>query len=182
MSEPSQLVVQARVSPPDYLAFRGEAPPPASTALAWEAWLEPKRYFGPRLTLEDVRESCRYREKTIDAYLRQLVADDDSERGLDRYDMSRGVWTFVALGYSENFGDFIRTLNVLARLAASPGGATGRALIFSHFYGDSAVDALLEIAPGGAFLVREPRAGDRDFIEEAKETIDRAVEGTLDRG
>ncbi len=177
MSEPDQLLVQVRLSPGSYKAFRSAPPPAASRTLEWEAWLSDKRYHGPPIGLDEIENRyCRYRESSVDGFLRAVAESDDSGFALDQYDLTREEWTYRILDYSENYGDFIKMLNVLqsvAPLKDRPG--RDHALIFGHFYQQSQVVALLRVDAGRGTLVGELDDEATEFIERAKASIDAVI-------
>ena len=177
MSEPDQLLVQARLSPGAYKVFRSAKPPAASRTLDWEAWLSNKRYYGPPIVLADIESKyCRYREASIDGFLRAVVESDDSGFALDQYDVSGEEWTYRVLDYSENYGDFIKMLNVLQSMAAfKDRPPRDHALIFGHFYQQSKLVALLRIGVGESRLVSALDDEATEFIERAKVAIDEVI-------
>jgi hypothetical protein len=144
--------------------------------LAWEDWLSHHRYYGPRITLQDVRDKCRSAAASVDLFLSELVHQDDSRRARDKYDPRTNEWTYVIVDFSENFGDYIQTLNVLAHIAAFkdlPG--PGHALIFHHLYGNEAVDALLCLDVGQARFVDPTLPESQAFAVEAAVVVERAL-------
>ena len=177
MSEPDQLLVRARLSPTAYKAFRSAKPPAASRTLGWEAWLSDKRYHGPPIGLAEIESKyCQYRETSIDGFLRAVVESDDSGFALDQYDLAREEWTYRVLDYSENYGDFIKMLNVLQSAAAfKDRPALDHALIFGHFYENSKLVALLRIGVGESTFVSELDDEALEFIERAKVAIDEVI-------
>jgi hypothetical protein len=175
MSEPSQLVVRVALSAERLAAFRAAAPAFSAQALAWEPWLGSQKYYGDPITLADVAgPMSKFRAATVGAFLDALVANDEMASSL--YDEETQEWTLVVVEFSENYGEYIQALIVLAMLASfkdSP--APGYALIFGHLYEDSEITALMKIEAGSNELLSKPDSAALAFVEAAKDLVDDAI-------
>jgi hypothetical protein len=167
-------VVRVPISPRAFRAFRDAAPPAANLELDWLGWLSKHHYHGPEITFERVEACCRHTARSIDELLRGWVKEDDSKRARDHYDAKRGEWSYLLVDFSDNFLDYVRTLNVLQHIATfkdSP--PLGHALVFHHLFEKGQVDALLRIECQKAAFIEPSDAGAEEFIAFARTLVDR---------
>lgn len=123
MSEPSQLFVQIRISKGAFDRFLLHKVVPPSHFGDWEDWLSTAEYYGERITnttVDNIDKRAGNWGFTVDSWLHDWIERGYPEYSppiINQYDEQTRTWMLSVPDFSENYGDFIVTLNVIRQIA-----------------------------------------------------------------
>ena len=158
MSEPSQLFVQIHIGKTAFESFLSHKVLPLSEFQEWLNWLDGKQYYGGKITAEQL---ATYNDHgmSVREWLNEWTDGEYAESYApvsNFYDEHAGIWTFAVEGFSENYGAYIRSLNVLRQVALfKDTDASDFILIFPLLFGGGMRDAeaMMEITRGNSIFV-----------------------------
>lgn len=168
MSEPSQLFVQIRISQGALDRFLAHKVVPPSHFDDWEDWLSTAEYHGDTIshsTIDTFDHRVSEWNFTVSSWLHNWIAADYPKYAppiINHYDEQSQTWTLAVPEFSENYGNFIVTLNTIRQIAWFKDiDSEDGILIFPFFFGDGTEtpDAVMAITRNRSqFLSSVPEA------------------------
>jgi hypothetical protein len=170
MSEPNQLYMKVKIGRPQLEKFFEAKGVPVSTFPDTAEWISTKQYYGEPLTFERIEQYSPVSYSAGDA-VSVWTSKRDYPLSTNTYDEETQTWTLAILEFSENYGDFIRMMTCLRRIADFKDIDTvDHLLIYGYIYEDCEVAAAIEITLGASrILTGAPSAS---LISEANAVMD----------